>query len=411
MSAPALRCHDLGKRYKLYQRPGQRLLDWVAPHGAPRYQDFWALRHVSFAVTPGECLGIIGPNGAGKSTLLKILAGTMTPTEGSFAAAHRVLALLELGTGLHPELTGRDNVQYVAGLLGYVPEEIAQRTPAIVEFAGLGDFIDRPVRTYSSGMFVRLAFAVYAGLEPRILIVDEALAVGDIAFQRRCLRRIEDLRSNGTAILLVTHDMVLVPQFCDRALLLHQGETRFAGAPRDAVEVLHGILFAEPAPALRAVDDSIAYGDGAAEFVDIWVEDGGGRRTETVAVGGQFTFCYRVRFRAETPEPVLGLRLATVHGIVLTSTNTQMQGRRTATAEPGDEWEVRWRLHPPLTPGHYFLSCGCSYPDRDAFLCRKVDALKLTVVGTTRASGLADVVQDVEIRTPDSGSTAARAPS
>jgi ABC-type polysaccharide/polyol phosphate transport system ATPase subunit len=410
VSAPVLRCHDLGKRYKLYQRPTQRLLDWVTPQGAPRYREFWALRHVAFELARGECLGFVGPNGAGKSTLLKILAGTVTATEGSFDSSGRLLALLELGTGFHPDLCGRDNIGYVAGLLGYPPAEIGARTPSIIEFAGLGDFIERPVRTYSSGMFVRLAFAVFAGLEPSILIVDEALAVGDIAFQRRCLRRIEELRANGTAILLVTHDMVLLPQFCDRAVVLHHGETRFTGSPRDAVEVLHGILFEQPEAPIRAVDDSIAYGDGQAEFVEIWIEDDAGRRTNTIAVGSTFMFCYRVRFRVATAEPVFGLRLATVHGIILTSTNTQMHGRRTGTAGSGDEWEARWRLHPQLTPGHYFLSCGCSYPDRDAFLCRKVDALKLTVIGTTRSSGLAEVVQDVEIRTCTDRSTADRVP-
>jgi ABC-type polysaccharide/polyol phosphate transport system ATPase subunit len=408
---PVLRCDDLGKRYKLYRHPAQRLLDWMTPGGPVRYREFWALRHLSFEIAAGESLGIIGPNGAGKSTLLKMLAGTVTPTEGRFETRSRLLALLELGTGFHPELTGRENIAYVAGLLDYSPEAIAERTPAVIDFAGLGDFIDRPVRTYSSGMFVRLAFAVYAGLEPRILVVDEALAVGDIAFQRRCLGRIEELRANGTAILLVTHDMVLLPQFCDRAMVLHQGQTRFAGSPRDAVEVLHSIMFDQPENPVRAADDSMAYGDGSAELTDIWIEDPSGRRTETIAAGTPFTFCYRVRFRRPITDPVLGLRLATVHGIVLTSTNTQMHGRRTGAAEAGDEWEARWLLHPQLTPGHYFLSCGCSYPDRDAFLCRKVDALKLTVSGATRSSGLAEIVRDVEIRHTEVRSTNHPVPS
>jgi len=403
---PVLRCRDLGKRYKFYARPVDRLLEWVRPSAGSRHEDFWALRNVSFDVHAGECLGVIGPNGAGKSTLLKILAGAATPNEGHFEATGRILALLELGTGFSPELTGRANIAYVTALLGYEAAEVTRRTPAIIEFAGLGEFIDHPVRTYSSGMFVRLAFSVYAGLDPDILIVDEALAVGDAGFQRRCLRRIEELRDrHRTAIVLVTHDMALVSHFCHRALVLHHGRVLFDGASRDAIEVTHGILFQQQEIPSRRPDDSIAYGDGAAEFVDIWVEDQSGRRTDAVGGATPVTFCYRVQFHTTVQQPILGMRLVTVQGIVLSSTNTQMLGVRTGLARPGDVWEIRWHLNPRLTPGYYFLSCGCSYLERNVFLCRKVDALKLTVIGAMQTAGFADFVHAVEVRSLDGGST------
>jgi lipopolysaccharide transport system ATP-binding protein len=331
-----------------------------------------------------------------------LIAGTARASEGRVTSNGRALALLDLSTGFAPELTGRMNIDYVARLVGYDTIEARERTPAIIEFAELGEFIDHPVRTYSTGMFLRLAFAVYAGLDPRMLLVDEALAVGDVAFQRRCLRRIEELRAqHGTAILLVSHDLALVTQFCQRAVVLDHGALAFDGRPRDAVETLQSLLFHDgPVPA-RADDDSIASGDGGASIADVWAEDASGRRTATVPVGTALSFCYRIRFHCSVDQPVLGFRLATVQGIVLSSANTYTYGYRTASAVAGDEWEVRWQLSLRLVPGSYFLSCGCSYSDRDVFLCRRVDALKLTVIGQARGVGIVDSVSSLTVQKVD----------
>lgn len=412
MMEPILRCDDLGKRYKLYRHPAQRLLDWITPGGRARYREFWALRHVSFAVAPGECVGVIGSNGAGKSTLLRLVADTATATEGRVTTRGRSLALLDLSTGFMPELSGRSNVDYVARLVGYDTNEARERMPSIIEFADLGEFIDHPVRTYSTGMFLRLAFAVYAGLDPRLLLVDEALAVGDVAFQRRCLRRIEELRSQqGTAILLVSHDLTLVTQLCQRTVVLDHGRIAFDGTPRDAVETMQSLLFQHGTAPARDDDDSIAYGDGGATILDVWTEEASGRRTTTIPVGGVIFFCYRIRFNAAVDQPVLGMRLATVQGVVLSSSTTHSCSYRTQTAQAGTEWEVRWQLDPRLVPGAYFLSCGCCYPDRDVFLCRKIDTLKLTVIGATLSSGFADIVRNIEIRSAHDRTTDNRMPS
>lgn len=405
---PVLRCDDLGKRYKLYRHPAQRLLDWVT-RGPARFREFWALRHVSFEVAPGECVGVIGSNGAGKSTLLRLVAGTATASEGTVATNGRALALLDLSTGFVAELSGRSNIDYVARLVGYDAHEARARMASIIEFADLGEFIDHPVRTYSSGMFLRLAFAVYAGLDPRLLLVDEALAVGDVAFQRRCLRRIEELRSqHGTAILLVSHDLTLVTQLCQRAIVLDHGRLAFNGSARDAVETMQGLLFQHGTAPTRGDDDSMEYGDGGASITEVWTEDASGRRTTTITAGGVLSFCYRIRFHRPVDGPLLGMRLATVQGVVLSSANTHTYGYRTTAAAAGDEWEVRWQLSPRLVPGAYFLSCGCSYPDRDAFLCRSIDALKLTVIGHARSSGFVDSVTDVSVRPAQPATPSAR---
>jgi ABC-type polysaccharide/polyol phosphate transport system ATPase subunit len=238
-SEVAVRVKEIGKCYQIYDKPGDRLKQFVMPRlkrlvGGGRQQyftEFWALRNISFEVKKGETLGIIGRNGAGKSTLLQILCGTLTPSSGSVEINGRVAALLELGAGFNPEFTGRENVYLNASVLGLGNEEIDARFDSIVAFADIGDFINQPVKTYSSGMFVRLAFAVAIHVEPDILIVDEALSVGDIAFQNKCVLKIRELRDKGTTLLFVTHDLSTLQLICDRVAWLHDGETVMIGDP------------------------------------------------------------------------------------------------------------------------------------------------------------------------------------
>lgn len=236
MSETVISVRDLSKRYKLYRRPWDRVVEWVTGGRAVRHEDFWALEGVSFEVMRGECLGIIGVNGAGKSTLLKILARALYPTRGEFEVKGRIASLLELGTGFHPELTGRQNIFESARLLGFPETEVRDRLPAILDFAQIGEFIDRPVKQYSSGMFVRLAFSLFAHLEPDVYIVDEALSVGDVFFQQKCFERFRQLRDRGCTILLVSHDMEAITHLCDRAVLLHAGKCASDG---DALSVVH----------------------------------------------------------------------------------------------------------------------------------------------------------------------------
>jgi lipopolysaccharide transport system ATP-binding protein len=240
--ARMIRVNAISKRYRLYHRPADRLLQWVLP--SRRGPEHWALRDVTFDVAAGSSMGIVGPNGAGKSTLLKILTGTTQATSGDWTVEGRVASLLELGMGFHPEFTGRQNVTFGARMAGLDDAELDERFPTIVDFAELGSFIDQPVRTYSSGMLLRLGFALASSVEPDVLIVDEALAVGDLHFQQKCLTRIRRLHETGATILFVSHDPSLVKKFCHEAILLDQGRMIDRGKP-DAVIDFYTAMLAE----------------------------------------------------------------------------------------------------------------------------------------------------------------------
>ena len=238
---PVIAARGLGKKFKIYDNPWGRLTEWITSGSAVRHEPFWALREVSFQVARGESLGIIGINGSGKSTLLKILSGAMYPTEGSFRVEGRVLSLLELGTGLNPELTGRQNVLNSSRLLAFPPGYAEQKLGQIEAFAELGAFFDRPARLYSSGMFVRLAFSMFACFDPDVFIIDEALSVGDVFFQQKCARRIQEMRDGGTTMLFVSHDLAAVEALCDRVLLLHQGRVRHDGDKKQGISMYYAV--------------------------------------------------------------------------------------------------------------------------------------------------------------------------
>jgi ABC-type polysaccharide/polyol phosphate transport system ATPase subunit len=236
VSDAVISVRDLSKRFKLYRDPWDRVVEWLTLGRVVRHESFWALQGINLEVKRGECVGIIGVNGAGKTTLLKILSRALYPTTGQFEVKGRVVSLLELGTGFHPELTGRQNIFQSARLLGFPEQYVRAGLPAILDFAGIGEFIDRPVKQYSSGMFVRLAFSLFAHLEPDVYIVDEALSVGDIFFQQKCFERFRELRRQGCTILLVSHDTEAITHLCDRAILLSGGKLASDG---DAAMVVH----------------------------------------------------------------------------------------------------------------------------------------------------------------------------
>lgn len=231
----------LGKRFKIYPRPSGRLVEWITGGRTVRHDDFWALRDISLAVRRGESVGVIGVNGSGKSTLLKILSGAMYPTEGTMRVAGRVLSLLELGSGLNPDLTGRQNVFHSATLLAFPPGYVTGKIPEIEAFAELGEFFDHPVRLYSSGMLVRLVFATFACMEPDVFIVDEALSVGDIAFQQKCAARIRRMQAAGTTMLFVSHDLAAVESLCDRVMVLHGGRVKHLGDKAAGIRVYYAL--------------------------------------------------------------------------------------------------------------------------------------------------------------------------
>jgi lipopolysaccharide transport system ATP-binding protein len=327
-----LRVDNLGKAYRFYGTRFARLREWVAP-GRPRHELHWVLRHVDFAVQPGESVGIIGRNGAGKSTLLKLITGTTQPTEGTVTVDGRVAALLELGMGFHSEFTGRENVFMTGQLAGLAASEIAAAMPDIEAFAEIGPYIDAPLRTYSSGMQLRLGFSVATALRPDILIVDEALAVGDLYFQHKCYARIRKFRAEGMTLLLVSHDPGAIKSLCDRAILLDAGAIRANDRP-DTVLDFYNALIAEQenaevvAPAaLPVADEGVRSGDRRAVLLDaaLLANDAPVR---VVRVGQPVTFA--VRFRKEVPvaDLTVGFLIRDRLGNDVYGTNTWHLGHR-----------------------------------------------------------------------------------
>ncbi len=391
-AGPAIHATGLGKCFKLYERPYDRLRDWLWPRQSPRYQEFWALRDFDLEVQPGECVGIIGPNGAGKSTLLKLLSGTLSPTAGSFSVHGRVLSLLELGTGFNPLLSGHQNVLQTAGLLGYTREEIDARVPEIRAFAALGAFFERPVRLYSSGMTVRLAFAMFVAMRPDVFIIDEALSVGDARFRRRCYQRIEELLEAGTTCLFVTHDLGAVTRFCHRGVVLHRGGKVFEGLPRDACNVLQKIYFGE-----SSTDDTMDYGDGTARIEEMWFEDESGARIPSAHSKQQLRFCYSVRFDADVDEVVCGFHIKTIKGVEVMLVSSDRLDRRLGPFAAGDVATLRWTVDLALTPGNYFFGCGCRYADTQRFLARRVDAVKFPVIDRIAVDGITNLLQALDV--------------
>lgn len=257
-----IRVSEAGKCYEMYRKASHRLWQALSREHGKFFDEFWALRDISFDVKQGECVGILGNNGSGKSTLLQLIAGTLALTTGRIQVEGRIAALLELGSGFSPEFTGRENVFMNGAILGFSRREVKDRFDRIAAFADIGDFIDRPVKIYSSGMMLRLAFAVQVQVEPDILIIDEALAVGDAKFQQKCFRQIEMLRRRGTTVIFVTHDISTVKSFCNRAILLNHGEVIGIGDPRDVAVQYFSLLFPDPSKvaALGASDESPATG-------------------------------------------------------------------------------------------------------------------------------------------------------
>ena len=401
-----IRAAGLGKRFKIYPRPWGRLTEWLSGGSAIRHEDFWALRDVSFAVTRGESLGVIGVNGSGKSTLLKILSGAMYPTEGTFDVKGRVLSLLELGTGVNPQLTGRQNVVNSARLLAFPPDYVTSKMGEIEAFADLGEFFDRPVRLYSSGMMVRLVFSMFACFDPDVFVVDEALSVGDVFFQQKCARRLQEMRSRGTTMLFVSHDLAAVEALCDRVMVLHRGVVRHDGdkktgitlyysfggrgagagddgatgpaklAPSRTSDSLAGTrapcAAAEPPPpppdypplaeadvrALpwQAPDTRDGFGTGAVEIAGVCFRRADGNAEPVVEQGGWLEVFMHVRAVMDAPRCNLGAAVFDRHNRLLFARGWLNAGLDPLDLRPGGEAVARFALKLDVEPGEYVVS-------------------------------------------------------
>lgn len=343
----ALRVDNVSKLYRIYDRPTDRLKEMLTQGLIKRHREFWALKDISFEIEGGTTTGIIGPNGSGKSTLLQIVTGTLEPTHGSIYHEARVAALLELGAGFNPEFTGIENVYLNASLLGFSKSETKARLPEIERFAEIGSFIKQPVKTYSSGMYIRLAFAIAVSVDPQILIIDEALAVGDAVFQRRCLRRIKEIQESGATILFVSHDPHAIRALCSRAILLNRGHKEADGVPSDVLNRYQKLIMSseaaydasgldggEPQQAddVMWLDENVKplkftyrHGDGTAEILSVDLLSDGGRQVDFTDTGDPVVVRIRARFNEDVFNPVIGFLIRDRHGIHVYGTNTDIQ--------------------------------------------------------------------------------------
>src|SRR5689334_17932204 len=318
---------NVSKLYRLYRRPSDRLREMV-PGSDPRHTNFWALKDIGFEVERGETLSLVGPNGCGKSTLLQIVAGILQPTTGRVVTRGRIAALLELGAGFNPEFSGRENVFLNGEIMGLSRGEIEKAMPSIAAFAEIGEFMERPVKEYSSGMYVRLAFSTAIHVEPEILIVDEALAVGDAVFANRCVRKFQELRERKITVLFVSHDLGLVKQLSDRAILLLNGRIEAQGAPKDVINRYIGLVLERQAPPDKKADRlsaSFRHGDGTSEVVSVTMLNANGDEALSVASGEPVTVRVRSRFHRPVTDPMVGILIRTRIGMDVYGTNTRIE--------------------------------------------------------------------------------------
>jgi lipopolysaccharide transport system ATP-binding protein len=352
---------NLGKAYKQYSSRWERLAEWFSLSKAPRHKLVWVLRDLNFTVDPGEAVGIIGANGAGKSTLLKIITGTTQPTTGQVRMTGRVAALLELGMGFHPEFTGRQNAVMSGQLLGYSTDQVLRLMNEIEAFAEIGEYLDQPVRVYSSGMQMRLAFSVATAVRPDILIVDEALSVGDAYFQHKSFERIREFRKSGTTLLLVSHDKAAIQSICDRAILLDGGTVFKEGAPEEVMDFYNAMIAERENKnvAQKKTDGGKVQtisGTGEARVEEIALLNARGEPVEVIDVGEEVTLKIKVRTQADIPRLVLGYMIKDRLGQVMYGTNTHLREMPLLGVEAGRSFTYRIRFPANLGPGSYSVA-------------------------------------------------------
>jgi len=385
----AIRVESVSKQYRIYNRPVDRLKESLTRGRWKTHREFWALSNINFEVEAGTTTGIIGPNGSGKSTLLQIVTGTLEPTHGRVWHDGRIAALLELGAGFNPEFTGIENIFMNSALMGLSKSETDRLLPEITSFAEIGDFINQPIKTYSSGMYVRLAFATAIASSPNILIVDEALSVGDAVFQHRCTRRIKEMQENGTTILFVSHDPGAIRALCSRAILLNNGEMVADGAPADVLDRYQKLImdreaaYAEGQLAIRRekaatiaqgeVSETATpqftyrHGNGNAEIVRVDLLNGARRAVKLVETGEPVHVRVRAVFHEDIDDPVYGFIIRNKHGIHLYGTNSHVQGLHGGRVKRGETVETTFSFNCWLAPDLYSVSIAVHSPTAVSF--------------------------------------------
>ncbi len=434
----AITVTDVTKIYKMYDKPIDRLKESLHPGHKEYHKKFYALNHLSFQVKKGETVGIIGTNGSGKSTILKIITGVLSPTTGEVKVEGNISALLELGAGFNSDYTGIENIYMNGTMMGFSKKEMDGKLQDILDFADIGDFVYQPVKTYSSGMFVRLAFALAINVEPEILIVDEALSVGDVFFQSKCYRRMEEIRQRGTTILMVTHDMGSIIKYCDKVVLLNKGNFVAEGAPGHMVDLYKKIL----ANQMDALKDELEemndfsggmsgeksgkpkkteglmkekltingnrteYGDGRAEIYDLGLLDERGNVTNLLLKGENFTIRERIRFYASIQAPIFTYTIKDKKGTELSGTNTMFEGTDIRPVKDGDEYEVSFTQKMTLQGGEYLLSMSCTGFEMGEHVVyhRLYDVANITVISNKNTVGVYDMESVVEAKRIEGGS-------
>ena len=449
----AIEVAGVQKIYKLYDHRRDRLKETLGFSKKKRHRDHYALKGVDFTVKNGECVGIIGTNGSGKSTILKIITGVLTPSSGTVTVNGRISALLELGAGFNPEYNGIENIYLNGTMIGFTEEEIKERIQDILDFADIGEYVYQPVKTYSSGMFVRLAFAVAINIDPEILIVDEALSVGDVFFQAKCYHKFEEFKKQGKTILFVSHDLGSISKYCDRVILLNQGAKLGEGTPKEMIDIYKQVLvgqyqlpdteqgnllrdkdiekaastqgvphspnagrsvspaYAGTTAAAEAGDkkstdineDTLEYGSRKATIFESYVTDENGMKTTAIVKGREYTVHMKVRFNESCQAPIFAYTVKNIKGIEITGTNTMVEKAFLDPVDAGECKEIAFTQRMTLQGGEYLISFGVTGFEGENFTVyhRLYDAVNVTVVSDKDTVGYYDseskvVVMDVK---------------
>lgn len=422
----AIRVKDISKMYKLFDSNRDRLLDALGVKKKHLFKEHYALHHLSFDIKKGETVGIIGTNGAGKSTILKIITGVLSPTEGEVEINGRISALLELGAGFNPEYNGIENIYLNGTIMGFTKEEIDKRLDDILEFADIGDFVYQPVKSYSSGMFVRLAFAVAINIDPEILIVDEALSVGDVFFQAKCYKKFEDFKKEGKTILFVSHDLGSISRYCDRVILLNKGEKMEEGSPKKVINLYKRLITTSSkekdgsdVKPKHSIEENVKgdnwkdnysinpkleeYGDGKATIVDFAVVDEDGNLTNVIEKGSRFKIMTKVVIEEPMKDPIFTFTFKNVRGIDITGTNTMIEDINLGVCNSGEVYLATYEQDMFLQGGEYLLSMSCTSFENGELKAhhRLYDLISVTVVSDKNTVGFYDMNSDVNVERVD----------
>ncbi|MGN1180663.1 MAG: ABC transporter ATP-binding protein [Suilimivivens sp.] len=420
----AIQVDGLEKAYKLYDKPSDRLKEALLLSRKKKYKEHYALKGVDLTIYQGETVGIIGTNGSGKSTILKIITGVLNPTSGSVKVNGRISALLELGAGFNMEYNGIENIYLNGTMIGFSKKEIDEKLDDILGFADIGDYVYQPVKTYSSGMFVRLAFAVAINIEPEILIVDEALSVGDVFFQAKCYHKFEEFKQMGKTIVFVSHDLSSISKYCDRVVLLNQGVKLGEGSPKEMIDaykqVLVGQYTAPEEEETTLLDDKeitaaaasanqkkeetgtvnpdlLEYGTKAAVIETYKITDDMGRDTSAILKGKKCTIQMRVRFMEDIEAPIFAFTIKNIKGVEITGTNTMVEKAFLQPVKAGSVMEVTFTQDVNLQGGEYLLSLGVTGFEKEDFQVyhRLYDVMNMTVISDKDTVGYYDMNSEV----------------